>query len=225
MSSRGTRILAGIGALAVAGVVALVVARVFFFSFYKVPAGSMIPTLRVGARASVRKGKPPERGAVMVFRYPEHREQEFIKRVVALPGEKLEVRSERVFINGWEVPRCELGAWEFEEPTFDEHHAGKLWMEYLGTRTYLVFHDAAALHADAQGPFHVKEREYFVLGDNRENSHDSRMWFGGEGGGVPADDFVGRVLAVDTPALPPGAEKLQAAFDACLAKRPAKTEP
>jgi signal peptidase I len=223
-SSTLKRLFVAVGLLAIAGVFAFVIVRVVFLEAFKMPSGSMLPTFPVGAHVTAHKREKPERGAVMVFRYPEHRDQMFVKRIVALPGEKLEVKQQRVFINGWEVPRCEVGPWEYADAADGSKHSGTLWLEHLGAVSFLVMHDTSFLQ-EYQGPYQVKDGEYFVLGDNRENSHDSRMWFGGTGGGVPSADMLGRVTSADETKLPPGAEKLRAALDGCMAKKPAKTAP
>jgi signal peptidase I len=213
------------GVLGGGALVGLVVARLFFFVPFKQPSGSMYPTLIAGEHLLVSAiDKTPKRGSVLVFRYPEHREQHLCKRVIGLAGEVVEVKSGRVYVNGWEVPRCFVGKHAYDDVE-GQHHEGELFLEHLGDATYLVFEEKGALFSDVQGPYRAAPDEYFVLGDNRNNSHDSRMWFGGQGGGVPNGDTIGRVRAHDEPKLPPGAESLRPALDACLAKRPAETNP
>src|SRR5262249_47497525 len=149
------------------------------------------------------------------FKYPEHMEQQFDKRVVGLPGDTITVRKNAVFIGAWEVPHCLVGPHTFSDDM--GAHTGNLEVEFLGDQAYLVFYNAAFM--DGSGPFIVAPDEYFVMGDNRNNSHDSRMWFGGQGGGVPNENTIGRART-NPIALPPGAEGLQGAFDLCLSKRP-----
>lgn len=196
---------------------------------YKQPSGSMWPTFELGAHVTAnRLDKTPTRGQVVVFEFPERREQLFFKRVVGMPGDVVETKNDVLVVNGWEVPHCVVGKASYKD-TFDEstatRHDGELVVEFLGDATYLVFHDAQALAGARQGPFTVKPGEYFVMGDNRGNSHDSRMWWSGQGGGVPADHVVGRVRGGVKPNLPRGSESLGGALDACLAKRPAQTSP
>jgi signal peptidase I len=236
--------------------------RAFVIEAFKIPSGSMIPTLMVGDHIFVNKFSygpaipythsrvwthmPPRRGDVMVFAFPEHPEQDFIKRVVAIPGDKLEARDGHPVINGWEVPSCRVGAWSYSD--FDSavsRHDGDLFMEYLGTESFLTFYDrASGPFPENQGPFFAKEGEVWVMGDNRNNSHDSRMWFGGQGGGVPFENIRGRALFVwlsvsdngidwsregapvmGLPRLPPSAAALQPEFQRCLSQRPAVTDP
>ncbi len=226
---RGPRIwllaLLSLGGLSLVALVALGVARFTVFIPYKQPSGSMYPAIEHGELLYANGlDKTPARGAVMVFRFPERREQLFDKRVIGLPGDVVRTKGRAVFVNDWEIPRCVVGKHSYKDPTNTEH-TGELELELLGDASYLVFHEEGAFAVDEAGPWHVQEGQYFVLGDNRNNSHDSRMWFGGVGGGVPYDDTVARVRGLEQPKLPPGADALQAAFEACLAKRPAQTTP
>jgi signal peptidase I len=246
-------------------VMAVVVAlglRTFVLEAFKIPSGSMIPTLMVGDHIFVNKfsygpaipfttarvwtNMPPKRGDVIVFAYPEQPEQDFIKRVIAIPGDKLEARGGHPIINGWPVPSCLVGAWsynDYESPI--TRHEGDLVVEYLGDESYLTFYDrASGVYAEYQGPFYAKKGEVWVMGDARNNSHDSRMWFGGKGGGVPYDNIRGRALFVwlslsgngvdlsregaqvmGRPRLPPAAKDLQPQLDQCLRDRPKVTAP
>lgn len=164
----------------------------------------------------------------MVFKYPEQPKQLFIKRVVALSGDVVTVEKQRLFVNGWEVPHCPLGKAGYTDESDYAHvkHKGELEVEFLDDAAYLVFHDAGGFTVDVQGPYIVKRGEYFVMGDNRENAHDSRMWFGGQGGGVPFENTVGRLRQdYARPTLPKGAEDLRSAPERCLANRPQNTSP
>lgn len=220
-----TRILIGGGSLgAVMGIgLALV------FAPFKVPSGSMWPTLKVGERVFVNKlAKQPFRGVFVVFRFPEHKKSLFAKRVVGLPGDVVAVDDGVVTINGWKVPRCEVGRASFREEGAagdSGKHEGVLFVEWLGSARYLVFEEKQSSWPDHQGPFAVKPDEFFVLGDNRKNSHDSRMWFAGQGGGVPFGDAIGRVVGHEDTELPRGAEELAPALAVCLDKRPEQTDP
>ena len=230
----------------VAAIVGTVMTRVFFVEAFKIPSGAMIPTLLVGDHIFVDKlvyrTRAPRRGEVMVFAFPEHPQQDFIKRVMLLPGDRLDVKDGHPWINGWEVPHCKVGAFSYDEAEGGGRHQGELDVEFLGEQAYLTFYDAAAGgFTDKQGPFVAKPGEYWVMGDNRNNSHDSRMWWGGKGGGVPTDLVRGRARviwlsipggragqSVEGATLPAGSEGLQAALDACLTSgRPpaARTEP
>ncbi len=231
--------------------------RAFIVEAFKIPSGSMIPTLQVGDHIFVNKfiygpaipfthsrvwtSMPPKRGDVIVHAFPEHTDQDFIKRVIALPGDKLEARNGHPWINGWEVPSCYVGVYSYTELDSPiPRHEGDLYVEYLGVETYLTLYDhATAGFPDYQGPFVAKPGEVWVMGDNRNNSHDSRMWWGGQGGGVPYEDIKGRALFVwlsvaeghvdwsrfgapvmGRPRLPPDMQGLQPKLDECLRNRP-----
>jgi signal peptidase I len=236
--------------------------RTFVIEAFKIPSGSMIPTLMVGDHIFVNKfsygpaipftnarvwtNMPPKRGDVMVFAFPEHPEQDFIKRVIAIEGDKLEARNGHPILNGWEVPSCRVGPWTYSD--FDSpvtHHEGDLYVEYLGDESFLTFYDhASGYFPEYQGPYFAKPGEVWVMGDNRNNSHDSRMWFGGQGGGVPFANIKGRALFVwlsvnessvdlsregapvmGRPRLPPSASALEPKFNECLRNRPSVTVP
>jgi signal peptidase I len=186
--------------------------RAFVVEAFKIPSGSMIPTLQVGDHIFVNKftygpaipwthsrvwsRMPPERGDVIVFAYPEHPEQDFIKRVIAVPGDKLEARGGHPILNGWEVPSCAAGSYNYTEQQDGARHEGEVFVEFLEDEAYLTLYDRQSLQSDYQGPYFVKPNEVWVMGDNRNNSHDSRAWFGGAGGGVPYENIKGRALFV-----------------------------
>ncbi|MGA7122082.1 MAG: signal peptidase I [Polyangiaceae bacterium] len=235
--------------------------RTFVVEAFKIPSGSMIPTLMVGDHIFVNKfsygpaipythsrvwtSMPPKRGDVMVFAFPEHPEQDFIKRVIMIEGDKLEARGGHPIINGWEVPNCRVGTWTYSDYDSPARHEGELFVEYLGDESYLTFYDrASGMFPEYQGPYFAKRGEVWVMGDNRNNSHDSRMWFGGRGGGVPFENIRGRALFVwlsvsdngmdwsregapvmGRPRLPPTAAVLEPQLDRCLKNRPAVTLP
>jgi signal peptidase I len=232
--------------------------RHFVVEAFKIPSGSMIPTLQVGDHIFVNKlvygpsipgtharfwtNMPPSRGDVMVFEFPEHPEQDFIKRVIALPGDKLEVKNGHPWLNGWEVPHCYAGVYSYND--YDSsfaRHEGDLYVEYLGDEAYLTLFDrvTAGFPADVQGPYTVQPGEVWVMGDNRNNSHDSRMWWGGKGGGVPFANIKGRALFVwlslpdsgvdvsrmfapvmGRPRLPAAMKGLVPAVERCFKERP-----
>jgi signal peptidase I len=172
--------------------------RMFVVEAFKIPSGSMIPTLLVGDHVFIDKTQAPARGDVIVFPFPENPKQDFIKRVVGLPGDRVEFHDGHPVVNGIAVPSCLLGVASYEEPDGDvTTHSGKVYLERLGDRSYLaLYDDASGGVQEKQGPYVVKSGELFVVGDNRNNSHDSRMWFGGEGGGVPITTVVGVPFAV-----------------------------
>jgi signal peptidase I len=164
---------------------------------------------------------PPSPGDVIVFQFPEQPDQDFIKRVIGRPGDKIEVIAGRPRINGWLVPRCRVGEFSYLEGQgeFAKHH-GELFVEYLGKEAYLTFFDhtmmshgekvickqdadcvlgqgcADGFCGQIAGPFVVQPDQVFMMGDNRMNSHDSRGWFDGRGGGVPFALIRGRALWV-----------------------------
>jgi signal peptidase I len=180
------------------------------------PGDSMLPMLEIGKGVDVKKlDDAPGRGRVIVFRAPEDPDHEYVKRVVGIAGDTLTMNGTEVVLNGTPIPRCAVGAWHYAERD-GSVRTGELWLEALAGTKWLVFHDAAA-PSGPTGPWKVAPGEVFVLGDNREHSHDSRKWFGGRGGGVPLTLVVGG-LAGSEPTLPIGAEPLSSALRACVAE-------
>jgi signal peptidase I len=158
-------------------------ARIFAFQAFKIPSGSMEDNLLTGDHILVNKFiygpelpvlkglvplRDPRRGDVIVFRYPEQPQIDFVKRVVGLPGETVLIRNKQVFIDGKELP----------EP-------------YVVLRDEQTQHPNSPFHRDHFGPYKIPEDEYFAMGDNRDNSHDSRFW-----GAVPRAMIKGRAFVV-----------------------------
>ena len=238
--------------------------RAFVVEAFKIPSGSMLPTLQIQDHIFVNKfaygphvpftrsrlfeRMPPSYGDVMVFEYPDpnpaNPRQDFIKRVIARPGDRLEVESGHPIINGWRVPSCLVGNYEFREGDDGSMKRGDLYVEYLGEYAYLTLFEDDRFDG-RQGPYEVAPNEVWVFGDNRNNSSDSRAWNAGRGGGVPFANIKGRALFVwmsfgadggitwdrllvnvmGHPRLPKEAsESLKAGIEKCLATRPALSE-
>ncbi len=195
-----------------AGLVAVII-RTFLFEPFNIPSGSMIPTLLVGDYLFVEKysygysryslpfspdlfpgrifGSVPRRGDVMVFRYPPDPSEDYIKRVIGLPGDKVQVQIGQLYINGTEVPRTPDGTF-----VDDESGIGMVLRRYTETlpgspgRPPVIHHILKATdqgEANNTGVYTVPPGELFVMGDNRDNSADSRFW-----GYVPMQNLVGK---------------------------------
>jgi signal peptidase I len=189
--------------------------RAFVIEAFKIPSGSMLPTLQIQDHIFVNKlaygpqipftsvrlwsSLPPERGDVIVFVYPDNPpdapSQDFIKRAIALPGDTLVVEGGHPIINGWRVPSCRVGTYEYREGSSNPLKRGELYIEFLGDLSYLTLFEDGRTDGE-QGPYYVKPGETWVLGDNRNNSSDSRAWYHGRGGGVPDANLKGRALFV-----------------------------
>lgn len=128
--------------------------RTFIVQAFWIPSGSMIPTLEVGDRVLVAKFWnwffEPSRGTIYVFRYPEDRDRDFVKRIIAVPGDTVDIRSGTVYVNGEPI----------DEPYVQNRDQYTL-------RPNRVFPEV---------PFTVPKDSYFAMGDNRPNSQDGRFW-------------------------------------------------
>lgn len=181
-------------------VLALVfVLRSFIVEPFQIPSGSMIPTLEIGdfilvnkftygirlpvVRTKVLDINEPKRGDVMVF-FPPGKKQYYIKRVIGVPGDIIEYRNKVLTING-EVAPQELIA---ELPPWDPKL--RLARETLGDNEHQI---QMLIQPNPRGEssFKVQEGHYFMMGDNRDNSNDSRFW-----GQVPEENIVGKAFAI-----------------------------
>lgn len=193
--------------------------RSFLFEPFRIPSGSMLPTLHIGDFILVNKYEyglrlpvsntkivplgSPERGDVVVFRYPKDESIDYIKRVVGVPGDTVEYRNKVLYINGQEQKLSH------PQDFFDESTMVTLRQqtEQLGSVAHMIAWDDRRPSAvyepavtrrnntcvyNAQGfRCTVPEGQYFVLGDNRDNSEDSRYW-----GLVPDENLVGRAVFI-----------------------------
>lgn len=180
----------------------VLVLRSFIVEPFRIPSGSMVPTLLVGDFILVNKfsyglrtpvgywriteGTPPQRGDVAVFRYPVDPTKDFIKRIVALPGDRVTYENKVLKVNGEPVERQRDGIIPVPELPggIVERH-----LERLDGAEYRIIINPAAPARDVD--FTVPEGEYFVMGDNRDGSDDSRRW-----GSVPERNLVGRAFLI-----------------------------
>ena len=193
--------------------------RSFLVEPFKIPSSSMVPTLLVGdfilvnkftygIRLPVMNKKvveigSPHRGDVMVFRYPEDPSLDYIKRVVGLPGDRLEYRNKRLTINGTQVPVRQIDDYLSKE----RMQFSRRYLETLNgvEHEILLDEDAPAFVAPSRAfPYAgncnynmgglactVPPGHYFAMGDNRDNSSDSRVW-----GFVPDENIVGKAFFI-----------------------------
>jgi signal peptidase I len=196
--------------IGIAVIIALLL-RAFVVEAFKIPSGSMIPTLKVGDHIFVTKvlyglrvpftrvkffARSPDRGDVIVFIFPKDASKDFIKRIVAVAGDEIEVRRNVVYINGKRLPQRKLDVpCRYRDQDGDTGERGEIrtcvaYDEQNGDRHYRVIHDVPSLSLDYPKtkvpPGHV-----FVMGDNRDNSHDSRAW-----GAVPYENIKGKAMVI-----------------------------
>jgi signal peptidase I len=205
--------------IAIAVLIALFL-RAFVVEAFKIPSGSMLPTMQIGDHIFVNKFiyglripftdiklfeyRKPHRGEVIVFIYPKDPSEDFIKRVVGLEGDCVEVRANQVFINGKPVPRKaipgECSNWDYDERS-------NIWSlkycarfeETLDGETFTTVEELppagrAMQRVDwprGEQSCKVPPGDVFVMGDNRNNSSDSRMW-----GFLPIENIRGKAMVI-----------------------------
>ena len=177
----------------------VLVLRSFLYEPFQIPSGSMLPTLQIGdfilvnkyhyglrlpvAGTKVVNLNNPQRGDVMVFKFPEDRKTNFIKRVVGLPGDRIRYENKQLYINGIAMQQSLLAQLPPARPRV------QLVEENLGAVRHQIYKDITP-HV-RNGEWVVPAGNYFVMGDNRDNSNDSRYW-----GFVPDDLVVGKAVAI-----------------------------
>jgi len=191
----------------IAAVVALFI-RQFVVEAFKIPSGSMIPTLLIGDHLLVNKfiygpripftdtrfftWEQPKRGDVIVFKYPENESKDFIKRVVGLPGDKIEIKDGVLFVNDQPVKVKELGVYDSDDQRLGPPYYQKprLLQEQLGSVSHQILYlrDQSGYNF---GPILVPKNSIFAMGDNRDNSQDSRVW-----GFVKENKILGKALII-----------------------------
>ncbi|MFN2361459.1 MAG: signal peptidase I [Marinobacter sp.] len=175
----------------------VLVLRSFLVEPFQIPSGSMLPTLEVGdfilvnkyayglrlpvAGTKILEVDDPERGDIVVFRYPEDGSTNYIKRVVGMPGDRIRYEDRELYINGRKV----------ESRFVARLPPAELRRETLGDSEHDLFLTLGRTGSSGEGEWLVPEGEYFVMGDNRDNSNDSRYW-----GTVPDELVVGKAFAI-----------------------------
>lgn len=178
--------------------------RSFLVEPFRIPSGSMMPTLLIGDFILVNKfaygvrlpvlntkvidiGRP-ERGDVVVFRFPKNPSVDYIKRVVGVPGDRVAYYNKQLYVNGELVKQTPLG--RYTGVGQGRSMTGSLLLnEALGAVEHdILIHNG---QPSVEGEFVVPEGHYFVMGDNRDNSNDSRYW-----GTVPEENLVGKAFLI-----------------------------
>ncbi len=205
-------LLENVKTIVYAGLIAVGIRTVAFEPF-NIPSGSMIPTLLVGDYLFVAKysygysryslpfapnlfsgrllGRLPERGDVAVFKFPRDNSTDYIKRIVGLPGDRIQVKAGQLYINGALLPRQPVG-----EFVAEDSGRSALAKRYAETLPNGRVHDILKMQDDGMmnntPEFRVPDGHVFAMGDNRDNSSDSRVMDSSGVGFVPVQNLVGR---------------------------------
>ncbi len=185
-------------------VVVVLILRSFLVEPFRIPSGSMMPTLLIGDFILVNKFtygiripvinqkiipiSSPERGDIVVFRYPKQPEVDYIKRVIGLPGDKVEYKNKQVYINNQAISQASIGTYKGVGQG-DTMTGAKHIMEDLITVKHEIL--TSPNKRTIETSYVVPTGHYFVMGDNRDNSNDSRYW-----GTVPDENLVGKAFFI-----------------------------
>lgn len=178
--------------------------RSFLVEPFRIPSGSMMPTLldgdfilvnkfAYGVRLPVIESKiidtgSPQRGDVVVFRFPKNPSVDYIKRVVGLPGDVVSYRNKVIYVNGVQMTQTPVGSY-IGEGTALSMTGSRVFKEELGEAPHDILVRGESPVRDIE--YRVPEGHYFVMGDNRDNSNDSRFW-----GTVPEANLVGKAFMI-----------------------------
>ncbi len=182
----------------------VLILRSFIVEPFRIPSGSMIPTLMVGdfilvnkfaygvrlpvVHTKVADTGEPKRGDVVVFRYPRNPDLDYIKRMIGLPGDRISYHDKRLSINGKLVEKIPLGPYQPQDEYFVPND--EVFLEKLDGVEHKILNNIRNSRG-AEGEYVVPDGYYFVMGDNRDNSNDSRFW-----GFVPEENLVGRAMVI-----------------------------
>jgi len=193
--------------------------RSIFFEPYRIPSGSMLPTLKIGDFILVKKysygfklpfsdlalfdlnlnpiylfgEKPPKRGDVVVFKYPKDTSINYIKRIVGIPGDRLEIKDKIIYINGNPIDVQEIDGKPYIKD-MDARYRGnnlKFYETRVDEHSFVIQQDVDNIYTSHLDEITIPEGKYFVMGDNRDFSSDSRFW-----GLVPHEYIRGEAILV-----------------------------
>ncbi len=182
----------------------VLILRSFLVEPFRIPSASMMPTLLIGDFILVNKFAygmrlpvinekiielgEPERGDIVVFRFPKQPEIDYIKRVIGLPGDRVAYYKKTVYINGQSIKQVSLGSYIGVGLGQNMTGSGHFIEEFENSEHEILIDSRGRV---VDGVFEVPEGHYFVMGDNRDNSNDSRYW-----GTVPEENLVGKAFFI-----------------------------
>ncbi|MBN8951062.1 MULTISPECIES: signal peptidase I [unclassified Rhizobium] len=198
----------------VQALVLAMIIRTFLFQPFTIPSGSMMPTLLVGDYIFVNKfaygyskysmpfspdlfsgrifGSEPQRGDVVVFRFPPNPDVDYIKRVIGLPGDRVQMKNDILYINGQAVPREPHGTFASDYSQEPGDHIAVYSERLPDGKVYDTLDLSPNSRGDNTQEYVVPPGHYFMMGDNRDNSDDSRF----DVGYVPAENLIGRASII-----------------------------